>query len=503
MIRLKTLILSCLIILSGNNMATSQNIFEISDSTACSDSIITELFKETSFVIKGEMSPRWEGSLDLAVTDPIKNHRHTLKTTAGNRFECVVPMRGALQQIYLYVPGTAQIPVCAGDTITLMLDDDDMRLSSSRHDTDLDLKLASTIFRKMRKREYELNNLFNSYINESRMFSVQNTDTDSIKNRTIQRFREYNDMNKTLIDTFIQHHGTPRLEKYFRYSGFYKTLKWVSFCRVDLPTLNPSLQLNDTTSLPFNSYADSLLMYPDYLDFMMDYVNMAVSRINENSPSGADMKNSFKIRREISPSPGFADMANYKDLNTVYSCYGPDQAANVLGYVFETTGNREIKNEISGLMPDLTKLFKGEPAPPIALKDCDGKTYTLDNFKGKYLYLDFWDFGCKPCIEEFRYIPELKKQFGEKIKSVAFVTVCVSRPSKKKLEAFAAQHGMNELNLILDKKNSDSCYDVNLLPTYVLIDPDGRIVEFNTARPSEILKKAAEGTPTEFELSLN
>ena len=114
-------------------------------------------------------------------------------------------------------------------------------------------------------------------------------------------------------------------------------------------------------------------MYPDYLDFMMDYVNMAVSRINENSPSGTDMKNSFKIRREISPSPGFADMANYKDLNTVYSCYGPDQAANVLGYVFETTGNREIKNEISGLMPELTKLCNGEPAPPIALKDCDGK----------------------------------------------------------------------------------------------------------------------------------
>ncbi len=154
-------------------------------------------------------------------------------------------------------------------------------------------------------------------------------------------------------------------------------------------------------------------------------------------------------------------------------------------------------------MPDLTKLCNGEPAPPIALKDCDGKTYTLDNFKGKYLYLDFWDFGCKPCIEEFRYIPELKKQFGEKIKSVAFVTVCVSRPSKKKLEAFAAQHGMNELNLILDKKNSDSCYDANLLPTYVLIDPEGRIVEFNTARPSEILKKAAEGTPTTFEQSLN
>ena len=62
---------------------------------------------------------------------------------------------------------------------------------------------------------------------------------------------------------------------------------------------------------------------------------------------------------------------------------------------------------------------------------------------------------------------------------------------------------MNELNLILDKKNSDSCYDANLLPTYVLIDPEGRIVEFNTARPSEILKKAAEGTPTTFEQSLN
>jgi len=106
MIHLKVPILLWLIILSCKNMATSQNLFEISNSTVYSDSIITELFKETSFVIKGEMSPRWKGSLDLAVTDPIKNHRHTLKTTSGNRFECVVPMRGTLQQIYLYVPGT-------------------------------------------------------------------------------------------------------------------------------------------------------------------------------------------------------------------------------------------------------------------------------------------------------------------------------------------------------------------------------------------------------------
>ena len=62
---------------------------------------------------------------------------------------------------------------------------------------------------------------------------------------------------------------------------------------------------------------------------------------------------------------------------------------------------------------------------------------------------------------------------------------------------------MTELNLILDRAKSDPCYDVSVLPTYILIDPEGRIVQFNTARPSEIIRKFQSHTPTAFEKAIN
>ncbi len=61
---------------------------------------------------------------------------------------------------------------------------------------------------------------------------------------------------------------------------------------------------------------------------------------------------------------------------------------------------------------------------------------------------------------------------------------------------------MNERNLILDARSSDSVYNITSFPTYILIDPQGRIVEFYTDRPSVILFKADAGVATTFDKAL-
>lgn len=35
----------------------------------------------------------------------------------------------------------------------------------------------------------------------------------------------------------------------------------------------------------------------------------------------------------------------------------------------------------------------------------------MDRLNGKVVYLDFWGKGCKPYIEEFAHMPDLKKKF--------------------------------------------------------------------------------------------
>jgi len=60
--------------------------------------------------------------------------------------------------------------------------------------------------------------------------------------------------------------------------------------------------------------------------------------------------------------------------------------------------NNQLLSEKNCIIYDSTQVFK-------SLEDF----LTLERFKGKVVYLDFWGIGCKPCLNEFAYLPELKK----------------------------------------------------------------------------------------------
>jgi hypothetical protein len=57
---------------------------------------------------------------------------------------------------------------------------------------------------------------------------------------------------------------------------------------------------------------------------------------------------------------------------------------------------REIRKELE----------LGKPAPPLNVRTLDGKPVSLDDYRGKYLLLDFWATWCGPCVKE---VPHLKE----------------------------------------------------------------------------------------------
>lgn len=479
----------------------------INDTAICDTSRVS-LFQNSHFVIRGEMSRAWNGSVRLAVSDPIKNQGYELRATDGRHFLKTIPMRGPIQEIYLYVPGTMRIPVCAGDTIDLRLGDDDLELSSGNPPADLDLQLAAALYRKARKQEHQMSEIVSKYFKESKYFTETNSRTDSLRQALIKTGKNYQSRYMTVIDTFITNHGSPRSEKYFRMSGFYEMLG--KYVMIDLPLakLAPTLYVDSIlTNVSYDAYCDDFLNIPTYRAFAAEYVKKILrdrQRAKSGDPSEAK-RAAYMLNgiRGVSPTPLFADWATLDYWDDIYRHSGPDMAALFVKQLHDASITPEIMAEYHKVMHDVLRLSSGEPAPRLTLTDSDGGKYTLDDFRGKYLYLDFWDFGCKPCVSEFAVIPQLKDHFGDRINNVNLVTVCTSRPSKGKLEKFARQHGMTECNLILDRANSDPCYDIKIFPTYILIDPEGHIVEFNTARPSEILRKSRTNTPTAFEKLLD
>ncbi|UPT67285.1 MAG: redoxin domain-containing protein [Sphingobacteriales bacterium JAD_PAG50586_3] len=82
------------------------------------------------------------------------------------------------------------------------------------------------------------------------------------------------------------------------------------------------------------------------------------------------------------------------------------------------------KGVAKNAVAQLEKLRTGTPAPAFTLKDIvSGKMVSLADFKGKYIYLSFWDEGNPRSVQEIDLIRELDKKYGRKI---AFVSICTS-----------------------------------------------------------------------------
>tara|TARA_B110000046_G_scaffold185684_1_gene228561 strand:+ start:8145 stop:9170 length:1026 start_codon:yes stop_codon:yes gene_type:complete len=125
--------------------------------------------------------------------------------------------------------------------------------------------------------------------------------------------------------------------------------------------------------------------------------------------------------------------------------------------------------------------------------DVKGGEKSLDSFKGKYVYIDVWATWCRPCIQQIPYLQTLEKEYHNK--NIEFVSISTdeSRRSggsweaaEKKWRGFIKKRNMTGVQLWSGQDYSfQQAYQINSIPRFILIDPEGKIVEANAARPSD------------------
>lgn len=115
----------------------------------------------------------------------------------------------------------------------------------------------------------------------------------------------------------------------------------------------------------------------------------------------------------------------------------------------------------------------GEPAPDFTLKDLNGDTVSLKDFKGeKAVFLNFWASWCPPCREE---MPDLDKLYQES-KDDDFTVLAVNvGESEKIVKEFIEENGYS-LPVLLDKTQEVGiAYNTFSIPTSVVVDKEGII----------------------------
>lgn len=158
--------------------------------------------------------------------------------------------------------------------------------------------------------------------------------------------------------------------------------------------------------------------------------------------------------------------------------------------IFKAASTDEENNiEVDKLFQERKKMSKGYPSPKfVDYKNYNGGTTSLDDFKGKYVYIDVWGTGCLPCYAEIPYLNKLEIKYQGK--NIAFVSISANskRSGTDLWRKTVEDKAMTGIQLLADNGMQSEFlkkYMVNSIPRFILIDPDGNIVDSNAPRPSE------------------
>jgi thiol-disulfide isomerase/thioredoxin len=231
---------------------------------------------------------------------------------------------------------------------------------------------------------------------------------------------------------------------------------------LDYKDFNKTLIFNGTGALPNTYLAKKMLIdqavFSD-TNLLKSSKDVFIKKINELQQQTQELLDS------------------YKDLDTA----------------FVSSEKKEMKTTAALIMKMydedqylLTHLSKGKKSPEFKnYENYEGGTLSLNDLKGKYVYIDLWATWCGPCKAEIPFLKLIEKEYHGK--KISFVSISVdSEKDHEKWKKMVKEKELTGIQLFSkeDKVFTDA-YKLNGIPRFILIDPNGDIVDSNAPRPSD------------------
>jgi thiol-disulfide isomerase/thioredoxin len=167
-----------------------------------------------------------------------------------------------------------------------------------------------------------------------------------------------------------------------------------------------------------------------------------------------------------------------KDLDSLINAMDLRNDEMFFGYV---ESNYEKMHEM------IVRFEKGKPSPTFEnYENYKGGTTSLSDLKGTYVYIDVWATWCAPCKAEIPYLKALEKEYHGK--NIQFVSISVDKPDfHNAWKEMVKKENLGGIQLFADANFESKFildYGINAIPRFILIDPDGNIVDADAERPS-------------------
>ncbi|MEX0856641.1 MAG: TlpA disulfide reductase family protein [Balneolaceae bacterium] len=173
-----------------------------------------------------------------------------------------------------------------------------------------------------------------------------------------------------------------------------------------------------------------------------------------------------------------------------------------LQYLNDYSDFPEYTTFLTYFYEEIKTVSPGEPAVAFSLPDLEGNLHTMEEYRGKFVLLDFWAGWCIPCLDEFPYMKDIYKKY-----------------SRDELEILAISTEADSLIWVQDINRFDNpwqqlyggkafeqetfkAYKGGGIPFYILVDPDGKISRYNDIRPSFNFETVLDSLLLQYNLSL-
>jgi len=114
-----------------------------------------------------------------------------------------------------------------------------------------------------------------------------------------------------------------------------------------------------------------------------------------------------------------------------------------------------------------------KPAPDFELKDMNGKTIRLSDYRGQVVLLNFWATWCGPCKIEIPWFVEFQRTYKDR--GFTVIGVSVDEDGWEAVRPFLASRQVNYPVVMSTMEVEQKFGGVEALPVSFLIDREGRI----------------------------
>ena len=180
----------------------------------------------------------------------------------------------------------------------------------------------------------------------------------------------------------------------------------------------------------------------------------------------------------------FAELVVLKGLNDGFYTGGFSKAGVIKAIeMAQTTTTSPLLQPVARqIKSKLMLLTSGRIAPPIKLNNRDNKSVTLEQYKGKFVYLLFFNSRSNDCKRELDSIVPMEKRLRQ-VLNIVSVSLDDDFENAKKLwkerrYSWELLDGSKQKQLIID-------YNASIPPVFSLIDPNGIIQLSQTPSPTQ------------------